>query len=51
MVGSGQKPPSQPDLPDMPPVVAMAMQADADGVIPDDYIARLEARGQQRLDV
>lgn len=47
MVGSGLEPPSQPDLDGIPPVVAT--MADADGVINDSDIARLEARGQQRL--
>jgi DNA-binding transcriptional MocR family regulator len=40
-------PPSQPDLDGMPPVVAR--MADADGVIPDEHIARLEAAGQLRI--
>lgn len=49
MVGPGSDPPSQPDLDGMPPVVAT--MADADGVISDEHMARLEAAGQRRLDV
>ena len=48
--GPGEEPPSQPSLgglePDLP-----ALHADADGVISDEHIARLEAAGQQRLNV
>lgn len=47
MVGPGLTPPSQPDLDGMAPTVAL--QADSDGVIADDVIAALEARGQGRL--
>lgn len=48
--GAGEDPPSQPSFdglePDLP-----ALYADADGVISDEHIARLEAAGQQRLEV
>jgi DNA-binding transcriptional MocR family regulator len=47
MTGPGQEPPSQPDLEGVPPVVAM--MANADGVISDEHIARLEAAGQLRI--
>ena len=49
MQGPGMDPPSQPDLEGIPPVVAM--MADADGVIPADHIAKLEAAGQKRINI
>ena len=45
MVGPGQDPPSQPDLEGMPPVVAT--MANADGVISNEDVARLQAAGQR----